>query len=71
MIINEIHNRGVVLRYLKPGNIVIGKNGNKDYIYLIDFEIAKIYIKKGMHIPYKEGKRLKGNINFISLNTQC
>ena len=41
-IVKEIHNRGVVLRYLKPGNMVIGKESNKDYIYLIDFEIANI-----------------------------
>ena len=55
-IIKEIHDRGVVLRYLKPGNMVIGKKDNKDYIYLIDFEIAKKYIKNGKHKPFKEGK---------------
>ena len=69
-IIQEIHNRGVVLRYLKPGNMVIGKGENKDYIYLIDFEIAKNYIKNGTHIPYTENKKIKGNPDYISLNTQ-
>ena len=68
-IVKEIHDRGVVLRYLKPGNMVIGKKANKDYIYLIDFEIAKKYIRNGMHKPYKEGKRVIGNRDFISLNT--
>ena len=68
-IIKEIHNRGVVLRYLKPGNMVIGKGINKDYIYLIDFEIAKKYIEDGKHIPYSEDKIIKGNRNYISLNT--
>ena len=36
-IIKEIHEKGFVLRYLKPGNMVIGAKENKDYIYLIDF----------------------------------
>ena len=44
-IIKEIHKKGVVLRYLKPGNMVIGRGENKDYIYLIDFELAKNYIE--------------------------
>ena len=49
-IIEEIHKKGVVLRYLKPSNMVIGLDENKDYIYLIDFEIAKKYIRHGEHI---------------------
>ena len=68
-IVKEIHGKGVVLRYLKPGNMLIGRNENKDYIYLIDFEIAKKYIRKGQHIWYKDGKSVKGNRKFISLNT--
>jgi len=68
-IIEEIHKKGFVLRYLKPGNMVIGRGENKDYIYLIDFEIAKKYIKYGEHILYKVDKRIKGNRDFISLNT--
>ena len=68
-IIEEIHKRGVVLRYLKPGNMVIGLNENKDYIYLIDFEIAKEYIRFGEHIPFKENKHIRGNRDYISINT--
>ena len=67
-IIKEIYNKGIVLRYLKPGNMVIGRGENKDYIYLIDFEMAKKYIKNGEHIPYKEDKKVKGNRNYISIN---
>ena len=70
-IIKEIHERGVVLRYLKPGNMVIGKGKNRHYIYLLDFEIAKKYIKNGEHIPYKENKSVKGNRVYISINVHC
>ena len=68
-IIEEIHKRGVVLRYLKPDNMVIGLNENKDHIYLIDFEIAKKYIRFGEHIPFKENKHIRGNRDYISINT--
>ena len=68
-IIKKIHKKGVVLRYLKPGNIVIGIGENKDYIYLIDFEIAKKYIKNGEHIHYREEIDIKGNRDYISINT--
>ena len=68
-IVKEIHMRGIVLRYLKPGNMVIGKKENKDYIYLIDFEIAVEYLRNGKHICYEEGKSVKGNRKYISINT--
>lgn len=41
---------------------------NKDYIYLIDFEIEKNYIEHGEHIPYREDLYIKGNRDFISIN---
>ena len=68
-IIKKIHKKGVVLRYLKPGNMVIGLGENKDYIYLIDFEIEKKYIKNEEHIPYREEIDIKGNRDYISINT--
>ena len=68
-IVKTIHKKGVVLRYLKPSNMVIGRDENKNYIYLIDFEIAKKYIKNGEHIPFSEDKLIKGNRHYISINT--
>ena len=68
-IVKKIHKRGVVLRYLKPGNMVIGRGENRQYIYLIDFEIAKKYNKNGQHIHYIENKSIKGNRDFISIDT--
>ena len=68
-IIKEIHEKGFVLRYLKPGNMVIGEKENKDYIYLIDFEIAKEYRLNGNHISFKENLHVLGNRKYISINT--
>ena len=34
----------------------------------IDFGLAKNYLKYGIHSKYKEGKKRKGNIHFISIN---
>ena len=68
-IIKEIHKKGIVLRYLKPGNMVIGEDKNKDFIYLIDFEIAKKYLINEEHIPYRNNIDVRGNRDYISINT--
>lgn len=68
-IIEKIHKKGVVLRYIKHENMAIGRWINEDYIYLNDFGLSKRYIKNGIHRPYKEEKLRKGNFNFISINT--
>ena len=71
-ILRKIHDKGVILRYLKPGNMVIGTGDNKNFVYLIDFGICKYYLYKGtdgLHIPYNSNKKyIIGNRNFISIN---
>ena len=68
-ILRQIHDKGVLLRYLKPANMVIGSGDKQKYIYLIDFELAKLYIRKGKHISYREDKaHIKGNRHFVSIN---
>ena len=49
-ILQQIHDKSIVLRYLKPENMLIGSGENKDYLYLIDFDLAKNYIIEGNHI---------------------
>ena len=41
-ILEQIHDKGVIIRYLKPDNMVLGLNENKNFVYLIDFRNCKI-----------------------------
>ena len=67
-ILEQIHHKGVVLRYIKPGNIVIGLENNKKKIYFIDFEYAKKFVKNGKHIDNVKARHIRGNRIFISSN---
>ena len=68
-ILEQIHAKGVIIRYLKPDNMVLGLKDNENFVYLIDFGTAKFYMKKGEHIKYVENKyHIKGNRDFISIN---
>ena len=67
-ILKQIHEKGVLVRYMKPENITIGFGKNRKYIYIIDFGLAKVYMKNGRHIKFREKKHIKGNRDFISIN---
>ena len=67
-ILKQIHDKGVVLRYLKPKNMVVGSGKNKNFVYLIDFDLARKVIIDGKHIQYGKVEHILGNRNFISIN---
>ena len=67
-ILKQIHEKGVVLRYLKPENMVIGTGENKDYVYIIDFDLAKKIIGDWEHIKEEKAEHIKGNLYFMSIN---
>lgn len=69
-IIEFIHSKNYILCDMKPGNFVIGKGDNKNKIYVIDFGLYIKYMdpKTGLHIPYREGCRFAGVLNFASIN---
>ena len=67
-ILEQIHHKGVILRYIKPGNMVIGLKENKRKIYFIDFEYAKKYIKNGKHLDNVKARAIRGNRVYISAN---
>ena len=67
--IQFIHSKGVIHRDIKPDNFLIGKKEKYNKIYVVDFGLAKRYIKENGHIQYRESKTLTGTARYASLNT--
>jgi len=66
-----IHSRHIIHRDIKPENFVIGLYENKNIIYIIDFGLACRFRdpKTGLHIKYKDGKKLIGTARYVSIYT--
>ncbi|KAM3137827.1 hypothetical protein pb186bvf_010070 [Paramecium bursaria] len=66
--IEFLHQKQFLHRDIKPDNFLMGKE-HKNKVYMVDFGLAKRYIAKDVHIPYKENKALTGTVRYSSINT--
>ncbi|CAD8139066.1 unnamed protein product [Paramecium pentaurelia] len=65
LILEQIHKQGVLHRDLKPENMMLD---DKNKVYLIDFGISKIYIRKnGILMPFKDRLPFIGTSRYASI----
>lgn len=67
--IEYIHSKMFLHRDIKPDNFLMGLGRKQHRVYIIDFGLAKRYLSKEGHIPYREGKSLTGTARYASVNT--
>ncbi len=67
--IETLHEKNILHRDIKPQNFVIGLGEKQDLIYIIDFGLAKFYIRNGKHIPYIDNKGMVGTARYVSIRT--
>ncbi|XP_023216140.1 casein kinase I-like [Centruroides sculpturatus] len=67
--IEYVHNKNLIHRDIKPENFLMGIGTHRNILYLIDYGLAKPYILKKQHIPYREDTGLAGTISYVSINS--
>lgn len=67
--LDSLHCKGYVHRDIKPDNFVMGVNNTKNFLFLIDFGLAKMYIDPiaRRQLPISSGHEFVGTNNFASI----
>lgn len=69
ILLEQIHNKGLVHRDIKPDNFLFGLNDNINNLFIIDFGLCKSYLNgDNKHIQLKNTSSLIGTPTFASIN---
>ncbi len=77
--IEKLHDRGYIHRDIKPSNFVMGRNGTRDKVFMVDFGLGKLHLDKngrvatydiilGTPIKQRATADFRGTVTYASLN---
>ncbi|KAJ3439720.1 casein kinase i-like protein [Anaeramoeba flamelloides] len=69
--LEQVHSKSFVYRDIKPENFVIGRENQKNQIFIIDFGLSKLYRDFWTHKSnrYRNKRDLVGTVRYSSINT--